>query len=160
MKVTVRKALKTDMSSVLKLIKELALFEREPDAVEVSEKELIEAGFGPSPQFNCLVAEVENTVVGMALFYPRFSTWKGRSIHLEDLIVTEAMRGKGIGRALYDKILEFGHAEGVRRVQWEVLNWNEPAVKFYENSGATILKDWWLVHMQEDALKNYIENKE
>lgn len=159
MEITVRKARKDDMKAVLGLIRELAEFEKEPEAVEITEPQLIEAGFGPEPQFNCFLALVNTEIVGMALVYFRFSTWKGRTVHLEDLIVKQHMRGRGIGKALYSRVLEFGYEHGVKRVQWEVLNWNTPAVAFYEASGATVMKDWWLVHMQEDNLIKYIEER-
>jgi GNAT superfamily N-acetyltransferase len=159
MHVVVRNALKADMAAVLNLIRELAVFENAPNAVVIGKEELEQAGFGAIPQFKCFVAEVDKEIVGMALVYFRFSTWKGRTVHLEDLIVTESMRRKGIGKALYDAVLKFGQDQGVKRVQWEVLDWNTPAVEFYQRSGATILKDWWLVHMQEADLKKYIEEQ-
>lgn len=154
-----RTAVKGDMPRVLELITELAVYEKEPDAVEVTAEELVSAGFSSQPQFICFVAEVSGKIAGMALVYFRFSTWKGQTVHLEDLIVEQKMRGKGIGQALYKAVLEFGYKQGVKRVQWEVLEWNTPAVEFYERSGAKLLKDWWLVHMQEEELKNYIENR-
>jgi GNAT superfamily N-acetyltransferase len=156
MELVIRNAVREDMSSVLQLIKELAVFEKEPDAVEVTLEELVDAGFGEPKQFDCFVAEVENRIVGMALVYFRFSTWKGRTVHLEDLIVTEEMRGKGVGQALYRRILEYGIEKGVKRVNWVVLDWNKPAIEFYERSGATILSNWWQVEMEEPALKAYI----
>lgn len=157
MEVHIRDARKEDMAQVLTLIQELAVFEKEPDAVEVTVAELEEAGFGNTPQFYCFVAEVDGSIVGMALTYLRFSTWKGKVVHLEDLIVTESMRGKGVGTALYKKVLEYAHALGVKRVNWEVLDWNEAAIRFYEKSGATIMDDWRPVHMQEAALKKYVK---
>lgn len=156
MELVIRNAVREDMSSVLQLIKELAVFEKEPDAVEVTLEELVVAGFGEPKQFDCFVAEVENRIVGMALVYFRFSTWKGRTVHLEDLIVTEEMRGKGVGQALYRRVLEYGIEKGVKRVNWVVLDWNKPAIEFYERSGATILSNWWQVEMEEPALKAYI----
>jgi len=112
---------KRDMGSVLKLINELAVFEREPNAVEIDVQDLIENGFKQNPAFNIFVAEYAGEIVGMALFYNRFSTWKGPSIHLEDLIVTEKFRGQGIGKSLYDKVLEFAWQKGIKRVEWVVL---------------------------------------
>src|SRR5690554_7847883 len=143
----VRKANKMDMTQVLELIKELAIFENEPDAVEISVEVLETNGFGENPLFTCFVAEIDNVVVGAALIYYRFSTWKGRTLHLEDLIVKEAHRGKGIGDALYKKVMQFAFDRGLKRVAWDVLDWNTGAIRFYERSGATILKEWRVVHM-------------
>ncbi len=156
MNVTVRNADKTDMPQVLELIKELAVFEKEPDAVEVTVAQLEEEGFGKNPLFTCFVAVIEDKIVGMALCYFRFSTWKGRTVHLEDLIVKEEMRGKGIGEKLYAEVLKFAYKNKVKRVEWAVLNWNTPAIKFYERTGATVLRDWYVVQMDEDALENYV----
>lgn len=158
MEIVIRNAVREDMSSVLQLIKELAEFEKEPNAVEVTRIELEDAGFGEHKQFDCFVAEVEQNIVGMALIYFRFSTWKGKTVHLEDLIVTEEMRGKGVGQALYRRVLKFALDQGVKRVNWVVLDWNKPAIEFYERSGATILSNWWQVEMEEPALKAYIGN--
>ncbi len=159
MSTIIRKALPADIPAIYKLICELAIFEKEPDAVEVTEEELYKYGFSDDAFYHCIVAEVSGEVVGIALFYFRFSTWKGKAVHLEDLIVTQSYRGKGIGQALYDEVLLFSKAEGVRRVQWEVLDWNQPAIDFYEKSGATILKDWYLAQMHEPKLAAYTKSK-
>jgi len=154
----VREALKNDMPQVLELIKELAIFENEPNAVEVTVTDLEKEGFGENPLFTCFVAELNNEIVGAALIYYRFSTWKGRTLHLEDLIVKEAHRGKGIGEALYKQVMKFAYDRGLKRVAWDVLDWNKGAIKFYERSGANIVKDWRVVHMDEVSLKNYINS--
>lgn len=159
MQIHIRKAVPSDISCIYSLILELAVFEKEPDAVLITEKELYQYGFGRDAFYKCIVAEVNNQIVGMALFYFRFSTWKGKALHLEDLIVTKSFRGKGIGQALYDEVLLYSFEQGVRRVQWEVLNWNRPAIEFYEKSGANILHDWYLVQMHEEELKVYTKNK-
>ncbi|GEQ85082.1 N-acetyltransferase [Patiriisocius marinistellae] len=151
----IRKAVKEDMPAVLELIKELAVFEKEPNAVDVSSKILIKEGFGENPLFTCFVAQGDNAIVGMALVYFRFSTWKGRTLHLEDLIVTESQRGTGVGGALFNEVLKFAKENNVKRAEWVVLDWNENAIKFYEKSGATLLKDWYLVQMDEKGLNNY-----
>lgn len=153
----IRKANQTDMNSVLKLIKELAAFENEPDAVEITVEDLISDGFGEHPAFQVFLGELDNEIVGLALFYPRYSTWKGNAIHLEDLIVQEKHRGKGVGKALYTAVLKYAHDLGVKRVAWEVLDWNKPAIDFYENTGAAILEGWRVVHMNEEGLKNFIK---
>ena len=154
----VREALKSDMPQVLELIIELAIFEKEPDAVEISVEDLEREGFGENPLFTCFVAELDGEIVGAALVYYRFSTWKGRTLHLEDLIVKEAQRGKGIGEALYKQVMQFAYDRGLKRVAWDVLDWNTGAIRFYERSGANVLKTWRVVHMDEMGLKNYINS--
>jgi GNAT superfamily N-acetyltransferase len=152
----IRKATENDVPAILGLIQELASFEREPDAVEVTEPELLQDGFGESPLFSCFVATIKSKVVGMALFYPCYSTWKGKSWHLEDLIVTEPYRGKGIGFALLKKFIFFAHNTGVRRIQWVVLDWNIPAINFYEKHGAKTLSDWNITQMTAGAMQKFI----
>lgn len=152
----IRKATKKDMQSVLELIQELAIFEKEPDAVIVTVDDLVRDGFSENPLFQCFVAEEENNIIGMALFYYRYSTWKGKTIHLEDLIVKESKRGTGAGFALYKEIIKQGQAENVRRIEWNVLDWNTAAIDFYEKSGAKILEDWRVVHMDETGIINFL----
>jgi GNAT superfamily N-acetyltransferase len=156
MDVILRKAEPSDMKAVLSLIKELAAFENEPGAVEITEKQLREDGFGPSPYFEVIVAEAQGTVVGMALFYYRYSTWKGRTIHLEDLVVKEDYRNKGVGSKLYTEVLRVAHGKGLKRVEWNVLDWNKVAIDFYESTGAKLLPDWRVVQMDEQGLRNYL----
>ncbi|GAA4289575.1 GNAT family N-acetyltransferase [Aestuariibaculum suncheonense] len=158
MNFTIRKAVKSDMPSVLALIKQLAVFEKEPDAVEVTLEDLQNDGFGNTPAFECLVAEVDGKVEGTAIMFHRYSTWKGRILHLEDLVISEAMRGAGIGTALLDEVVKFGHSLGVRRINWEVINWNTPAINLYEKKGAHVLRDWNVVHLSEQGIKDYIAN--
>jgi GNAT superfamily N-acetyltransferase len=152
----IRKALKKDMPCMLDLIQELAIFEKEPDAVVVTVDDLVRDGFSEQPLFQCFVAEVENEIIGMALFYYRYSTWKGKTIHLEDLIVKESKRGTGAGFALYKEIIQQGKAENVRRIEWNVLDWNTPAIDSYEKSGAKVLGDWRVVHMDENGITNFL----
>jgi GNAT superfamily N-acetyltransferase len=152
----IRPAVKSDMVQVHQLIKELAHFEKEANAVEVTVTDLENDGFGDLPLFNCIVAEMDSEIVGMALFYARYSTWKGPTIHLEDLIVTKHKRGLKIGSALYAKVIEFGYKKGVRRIEWAVLDWNTPAIEFYEKTGAKVLRDWNTVHIENEAIKKYI----
>ena len=130
------------MPAILELIRELAIFEKEPDAVVVTVDDLERDGFGQSPLFHTFIAEVEGVVVGMALYYYRYSTWKGKTIHLEDLVVKEAMRGSGLGSALYKEVIAQGQHEKVRRIEWNVLDWNTPAIDFYLKSGAKVFDDW------------------
>lgn len=153
-----RLATKQDMPSVLKLIHELALFEKEPDAVEVTLSDLEKDGFSNHPKFICFVIEVDNTVEGIALVYTRYSTWKGQVLHLEDLIVSEKCRGKNLGTQLLDAVVKYGKEIGVKRISWEVLDWNEPAISFYEKKGANVMRDWDVVQLDEKAIDNYLEN--
>ncbi|MBE98498.1 GNAT family N-acetyltransferase [Flavobacterium coralii] len=151
----IRKGTKEDMPAVLELIKELAAFEKEPDAVVVTAEELVKDGFGSNPLFYTFVAEEGNEIIGMALFYYRYSTWKGKTIHLEDLIVKENHRGTGAGSAMYKEVITFAKQQGVRRIEWVVLNWNEHAITFYERSGAKILQDWLTVQMDEEGITKF-----
>jgi len=155
-KVNIRKAVKSDAASILFLIRELAIFEKEPQAVIVTEVQIERDGFGDRPLFECFLAEVGDKVVGMALYYPRYSTWKGPTFHLEDLIVTEPMKGNGIGTQLYNAFLEHAYDTGVNRVEWAVLDWNFPAIKFYQKSGASISDDWRSVQMDKKSIDKYI----
>lgn len=156
MSFTIRKAKKEDMPQVLSLINQLAYFEKEPEAVIITVENLQQDGFGEHPAFFCFVAEINSKIEGIALGYNRYSTWKGKTIHLEDLIVNETARGTGLGSALLDEFIKFGHQLGVKRINWEVLDWNEPAIKFYKQKGATIKEAWRVVHMDEQSIKNYI----
>ncbi|GAB5401035.1 MAG: GNAT family N-acetyltransferase [Aureisphaera sp.] len=158
MDIIIRKATPNDMKAVLGLITELAIFEKEPDAVKISVKDLEEAGFGEDPMYTCFVAEHNSEIVGMALIYFRFSTWVGKTVHLEDLVVKEKMRGHGIGNLLYKEVMKFALDAGVKRVNWMVLGWNKGAIRFYERTGAEVLEDWWQVGMDEDGIKNFVEN--
>jgi GNAT superfamily N-acetyltransferase len=152
----IRKGEIKDMASVLELILELATFEKEPDAVEIAMYDLIKEGFSSKPAFQIFVAEMQDEIVGMALFYPRFSTWKGKSMHLEDLIVKEDKRGLGIGKALYNTYLTYSHKQNAKRVEWVVLDWNENAIDFYEKSGATVFDNWRVVQMDKEKLSEYV----
>lgn len=156
MNYTIRVALKEDMSSVHQLITELAVYEKEPEAVEISVKDLEIDGFSKHPKFRVLIAEENEIIIGMALFYERFSTWKGKIIHLEDLIVTESKRKLGVGKALYTKLMRYAYDNHYKRVSWEVLDWNKNAIDFYESTGAEILQGWYVVHMNEQNLENFI----
>ncbi|XMO88155.1 GNAT family N-acetyltransferase [Algibacter sp. AS12] len=158
MEFKIRNAKAGDMPQVHQLITELAIFEKEPDAVEVTIEDLQKDGFGDKPAFHCFVAEVNSKIEGIALIYNRYSTWKGKIIHLEDLIVSKAMRGSGLGTALLDTVVKYGHDLGVKRINWEVIDWNEPAIDFYEKKGATVLRDWDVVQLSEAGIKNYIAN--
>lgn len=155
----IRKGEQKDMKSVLELIQELAVFEKEPDAVELTVADLERDGFGSNPLFHTFVAEIDENIVGIALYYYRYSTWKGKTIHLEDLIVKDNQRGSGVGFALYSKIIEQGKMDNVRRIEWAVLDWNIPAIEFYKKSGAKILEDWRIAQMDEKGINEFINRK-
>jgi GNAT superfamily N-acetyltransferase len=154
-----RLATKADMPRVLELINELAVFEKEPNAVEVTLDLLESDGFGSDPKFTCFVIEVHGRVEGMALVYMRYSTWKGEVLHLEDLIVSQSQRGKSLGTKLLDKVVEYGKSLGVKRISWEVLDWNEPAITFYETKGAKVMRDWDVVQLDEKGIENYLKDR-
>ncbi|MGB5499000.1 MAG: GNAT family N-acetyltransferase [Maribacter sp.] len=158
MEYSIREAHAEDMQYVLELIKELASFEKEASAVEVTVDDLVHDGFGVEKLFHCFVAETKSKVVGMALIYNRYSTWKGPIVHLEDLVVSESMRGSGLGTALLNEVVKYCAKQGVKRISWEVLDWNEPAIVFYEKKGARVLRDWDVVHLDEKGIQNYLNN--
>nr|WP_315132611.1 GNAT family N-acetyltransferase [uncultured Flavobacterium sp.] len=155
----IRKGTSQDMKAVLGLIQELAEFEKEPDAVLITVDDLIRDGFESNPLFHVFVAEVEAEIVGIALYYYRYSTWKGKTIHLEDLVVKDKMRGTGVGYALYSEIIKQGKKDNVRRIEWNVLDWNTPAIAFYEKSGAKVLDEWRVAQMDEATINYFVENK-
>lgn len=157
MDIYIRKASKADMPRVLQLITELAVYEKEPDGVKIKVDILEKEGFGTNPLFTCFVAEVNGVVEGTAIVYDVFSTWRGRVVHLEDLIVTQSMRGKGLGLKLYSKVMQYAHERGIVAVKWIVLDWNKPAIDFYEKSGATFYKDWYIAIMEEEGLAQFID---
>lgn len=146
------------MQSVHNLITELAVFEKEPEAVEITVNNLIEDGFSENPKFNIFVAEEENKIIGIALFYERYSTWKGKTIHLEDLIVTKSRQKIGAGKALYTAVLKYAFDNDFNRVAWEVIDWNKNAIEFYKSTGATYLNDWSVVQMNKENLAKFIQD--
>lgn len=154
----IRKAEREDMPQVYELIKELAAYENATDQVEITVSDLEDEGFDKK-SFTCFVADANGSLQGMALVYFRFSTWKGRTVHLEDLIVKESARGTGIGGALYKRVVQFGADNGVRRIEWVVSEGNKNAIEFYENTGADIKKNWFTVHMDESGIENLIDKK-
>jgi len=152
----IRVAEERDMSQVLQRIQDLAVYEKEPDAVKIDERTLKQYGTGENPLFTCFVAEDDGDILGIALVYFRFSTWVGKSLHLEDLIVAQEHRGRGVGQALYNQVMRYGLEQNVSRVEWVVLDWNTDAIKFYQRNGATILTDWHLAQINEASLKEYV----
>ncbi len=142
MNIKIRKAVKEDCPRILELVKELAVYERAPKEVTVSYEHFEKSGFGSRPVWWAFVAEVDGVVQGFALFYIRFSTWKGQRMYLEDLIVTEEMRGKGLGKLLFDKLLVEAKRRKLNGIMWQVLEWNEPAINFYKKYNAAFDPDW------------------
>ena len=158
MSFNIRLGEKKDMPSVLDLITELAVFEKEPDAVEITVADLVRDGFSENPMFKVFVAEQDNKIIGIALFYERYSTWKGRTIHLEDLIVTKNKQKIGAGKALYLAVLKSAYDNNFNRVSWEVIDWNTNAIDFYKSTGATYLNDWSVVQMNKENLAKFIQD--
>ena len=139
---TVRRATKEDCPRLLELVKELALYEKAPDEVTVTMAHFEESGFGANPVWWAFVAEEEGFIYGFALYYIRYSTWKGQAMYLEDIVVTEKARGKGIGKLLFDRLIEEAREKGFKRMVWQVLEWNEPAINFYKKYNATFDGEW------------------
>jgi len=142
MTINIRVAKKEDCPRLLELVHELALFERAPEEVTVTLDEFEDAGFGDKPVWKAYVAEVDHVIVAFALYYVRYSTWKGCRMYLEDLIVTEEMRGKGLGKMLFDRLIAEAKEMGFTGMVWQVLDWNEPAIKFYKKYEASIEAGW------------------
>lgn len=139
----IRKAVKEDCLAMLELVRELAVYEKAPDEVTVDPQHFEESGFGQNPVWWALVAETDaKQVVGFALYYIRYSTWKGQVMYLEDLLVTESMRGQGIGHQLVDQLVLEAKEKGFRRIVWQVLEWNEPAINFYRKYNAKFDPEW------------------
>ncbi len=152
----IRPGEKKDAQSILDLIIELAVFEKEPDAVEITIDDLLQDGFSNHPKFKTFVAEETNgNIIGMVLFYERYSTWKGKAIHLEDLMVTETKRGIGAGKELYTSVMKYAQENGFKRVAWEVLDWNTNAIDFYKKTNATVYDEWRVCQMNEANLKQF-----
>jgi GNAT superfamily N-acetyltransferase len=144
MNITIRKGEPKDVQAMLQLVKELAVFERAPDAVWNTEEAMLKDGFGKQPFFQTFVAELPDTgeVVGLAMYHWAYSSWKGKYMYLDDLYVKEKMRGKGTGKLLLDTFLKEAQSQGANMVKWQVLNWNEPAIKMYEKQGVTFDNEW------------------
>jgi len=130
--IQIRKARKEDCESMMELIHELAVYEKAPEEVTVDFNHFVESGFGEKPVWWAFVAEIENEVVGFALYYIRYSTWKGQRLYLEDILVNESWRGKGIGKLLFNKLIEEAKEKKMNGMVWQVLEWNEPAINFYK----------------------------
>jgi len=154
MATTIRTATEADVPQILRFIRALAEFEREPGAVEATVEGLLRDGFGPQPMYSCLMAEENGQAAGFALYFFNYSTWLGRpGLYLEDLFVMPEFRGLGIGKALLQRVAAIAVEKGCKRLQWEVLDWNTPAIDFYRAMGAEFLDEWRNVRVPEQALK-------
>jgi len=142
MNVTIRPAVAEDCERLMELIRELAVYEKAPEQVTVSLQHFVDSGFGPNPVWWAFVAEADGRVEGFALYYIRYSTWKGQKMYLEDILVTEKMRGMGLGNLLFERLLEEAKEKGLSGIIWQVLEWNEPAINFYKKYNASFDAEW------------------
>lgn len=154
MSVTIRVARKADCPRLLELVHELALYERAPEEVTVTLEEFEEAGFGEIPVWKAFVAEENGFIAGFAIYYIRFSTWKGSRLYLEDFIVTESYRGKGIGKLLFETVMQEAKEKGFNGMNWQVLDWNEPALNFYNKYAAQIEAGWLNGSFSKEQIQN------
>jgi len=139
---TIRKAKKEDCPRIFELIQELAVYERAPEEVTVTFEHFENSGFGEHPVWWAFVVEVDEVIVGFALYYIRYSTWKGQRMYLEDIVVTETMRRKGLGAKLFERLIEEMHEKNLNGIVWQVLDWNEPAINFYKKYKVTFDAEW------------------
>ena len=151
--ITIRPATPADIPLMHSLVRALAEYEREPHSVQITEEQLLRDGFGTQPYYECLIAEHDGKPAGFALYFSIYSTWQGPSLHLEDLFVLPAFRGKGIGKALLNQVAAAAVKRGCVRLQWDVLDWNQPAIDFYHYIGAVMLPDWRRMRMTGEALQ-------
>ncbi|MCE3227734.1 MAG: N-acetyltransferase [Bacteroidetes bacterium] len=151
----IRKGTEADLAGVLELIKELAEYEKAPDEVEVTITEMLNWGFGKDRLFEFFVLEKQDVIVGIALYYYKYSTWKGKCLFLEDIIVTEKERGKGYGRILFNAVANVAKEQKVRRMEWQVLEWNEPAIKFYKKYNSVLDPEWINGKLTYGQLQNF-----
>ncbi len=148
----IRPASPEDVPLIVKLVRGLAEYEREPDSAQLTEADLLRDGFGPIPAYTCLIAEYNGIGCGFALYFPIYSTWAGRSLYLEDLFVEPEYRGRGIGKALLTRVAEAAVESGCVRLDWSVLRWNEPAIGFYKGLGAYPMPEWERMRLEGTAL--------
>lgn len=154
---TIRAGRKEDLPRVLELVRELAVYERAPDEVTNTVAMMEEDGFGPNPVYGMYVAVRNDIIVGISIYYYRYSTWKGRRLYLEDIIVTETERGKGIGKALFNRTLEHALQSGCTGITWQVLDWNEPAINFYKKYGAKFDASWVNCNIEREGIREALE---
>lgn len=155
MDINIRTAVAADCPRILELINELAIYERAPEEVTVTIEHFIDSGFGKSPVWKAFVAEVDDIIVGFALYYTRYSTWKGCRLYLEDFIVTEEYRGKGTGKLLFEKVIEETKNGNYSGMVWQVLDWNEPAINFYSKYKAQLEEGWLNASFSREQIKAF-----
>ena len=155
MKITIRKGEKKDIPQALELVRELAVYERAPNEVITNVAQMEQDGFGEKSVYRFLVAEVEEKIIGMALYYTAYSTWKGKYIYLDDLIVTEKLRRSGAGKLLFDALLREAKLEGANQLRWHVLEWNEPAINFYKKYNVTLDPEWITGRMSREQIESF-----
>jgi len=155
MKITVRNGVIGDVPAILALIKELATYERAPNEVTATVESMKKDGFGNRPVFESIVAEEKGKIVGIAVFYVCYSTWKGKIVYLDDLLVTEAKRGKGIGKILLDAVAKFSKEVGANQLRWHVLDWNTPAIEFYKKYDAAFDETWITCKLTKEQLQKF-----
>lgn len=153
--ISIRKGVKADLPQVLQLIKELAAYEKAEGEVIVTVDDLEKDGFGSQPLFYLFVAETGQKIVGMALYYIKYSTWKGKCVFLEDLIVTESHRKSGLGKKLFNEVVKISKQLHAERMEWQVLDWNEPAIKFYKSYNANFDSEWINCKLVGEQIQNY-----
>ena len=151
--ITIRRGRKEDIPRTLELIKELALYERAPHEVTNTVELMEHDGFGANPIYGFFVAEQDGVIIGISLYYWRYSTWKGKRLYLEDIIVTESERGKGAGKLLFDRTMQHALDEGCTGMMWQVLEWNEPAIKFYKKYGAKLDDEWTNCNLERSQIE-------
>ena len=154
--INVRAGKKEDLPHVLELVKELALFERAPHEVTNTLARMEEDGFGPHPVYGFFIAETENRIIGLSLYYWRYSTWKGKRLYLEDIIVTESERGKGAGKLLFDRTMRKALEENCSGMMWQVLDWNEPAINFYKKYGSKLDGEWVNCNLEAEQIRKLL----
>ena len=155
MNINTRKATKADIPEILNLIQELATYERAPKEVTITEADLELDGFCDHPLFEVIIAESDDVVVGMAFYFISYSTWKGKCLFLEDIIVKLEHRQKGIGGILFEKVIEKAKQFGAKRLQWQVLEWNHPAIEFYKKYNATLDPEWLNCKLTENQIQEF-----
>jgi GNAT superfamily N-acetyltransferase len=143
----IRKGTPEDVPQLFDLVTELAVYEKAPEQVTNTPEQMLKDGFGEHPLFGVLVAEVDGKIVGMSLYYYRYSTWKGKRLYLEDIIITESHRGQGLGKLLFEKTVEEARQSACTGMMWQVLDWNRPAINFYKTFEARFDTEWWNCHL-------------
>jgi GNAT superfamily N-acetyltransferase len=159
MNFVIRKGVKKDLPQVLELIKELATYEKAPGEVTTTVEQMEKDGFGKDPVFYFFVAASEGKIIGISLYYIKYSTWKGKCVFLEDIIVTEPSRKSGIGKKLFDEVVKVAKEMNVQRLEWQVLEWNEPAIKFYKKLNSQFDEEWVNCKLNRKEIEEYTFEK-